>query len=128
MNLTKVNIISKFKLIVETDDTAIDVIVEKNKLSFYMNGIKKDLEQEQRNEILNYIDKNIDQDEMLYVTVNEDYKNIYSVFPYDLILEMVDGNKDFLQKQLEDVLSVFIEQEHYEKCIIINNLLNNIRK
>jgi hypothetical protein len=130
MKLNEVKIVSKWKVSVKTDDVIIDVVSSKydnNKYDFYMNGIKKFFEKDQEQEILNHIIKNIDQHELEYVIANDDYNNIYSVFSIEELVYYFDNDIDLMEETLKSVLYVFIEQEHYEKCKIVNDLLKQIK-
>lgn len=137
MKLKSVKIISKWKVSVETDDVVIDVILKKNiddqsknnlnKYLFFMNGIKKDFEKQQKQEIINHIINNIDKHELEYVIANDDYNNIYNIYSFDEIKTYFNNDYNLMKQTLTNVLNIFIEQEQYEKCIIINNLLNKIK-
>ena len=131
MNLNDVKIVSKWRVSVETDDVVIDVISnqdsETHEYEFYMNGIKKDFEKSQEREILEHILKNIDQHELEYVIVNEDYKKVYSVITFDDLIYYFDNDFDLMKNELLNALNIFIEQEHYEKCKVINDLLKQIK-
>ena len=137
MKLKSVKIISKWKVSVETDDVVIDVILKKNiddqsknnlnKYLFFMNGIKKDFEKQQKQEIINHIINNIDRHELEYVIANDDYNNIYNIYSFDEIKTYFNNDYNLMKQTLTNVLNIFIEQEQYEKCIIINTLLNKIK-
>jgi len=137
MKLKSVKIISKWKVSVETDDVVIDVILKKNiddqsknnlnKYLFFMNGIKKDFEKQQKQEIINHIINNIDKHELEYVIANDDYNNIYNIYSFDEIKTYFNNDYNLMKQTLTNVLNIFIEQEQYEKCIIINTLLNKIK-
>ena len=130
MKLNEVKIVSKWKVSVETDDVIIDVVSNENSIAqydFYMNGIKKEFEEHQEQEILNHIFKNIDQNELEYVIANDDYNNVYSITLFDDLIYYFDNDIDLMKETLERALEVFIEQEHYEKCKIVNDLLKQIK-
>jgi len=130
MNLNDVKIVSKWKVSVETDDVVIDVISSQETIKnyeFYMNGIKKDFDESQEREILEHILKNIDQHELEYVIANEDYNRVYSVVVFDDLIYYFDNDFELMKNELLNTLNIFIEQEHYEKCKVINDLLKQIK-
>jgi len=130
MNLSDVKIVSKWKVSVETDDVVIDVISSQETIKnyeFYMNGIKKDFDESQEREILEHILKNIDQHELEYVIANEDYKKVYSVVVFEDLIYYFDNDFELMKTELLNTLNIFIEQEHYEKCKVINDLLKQIK-
>lgn len=130
MNLNGVKIVSKWKVSVETDDVVIDVISSQETIKnyeFYMNGIKKDFDESQEREILEHILKNIDQHELGYVIANEDYNRVYRVVEFDDLIYYFDNDFELMKNELLNTLNIFIEQEHYEKCKVINDLLKQIK-
>jgi hypothetical protein len=131
MVLNEVKIISKWKVTVETDDVVIDVVSEyendATKYNFYINGIKKEFEKEQELEILDHILKNIDQHELEYVIANEDYNNFYNSLSFEELVYYFDNDFELMKDSLTSVLEIFVEQEHYEKCNVIKNILTQIK-
>jgi len=133
MILTELEIKSKHKvsLVIETEDDylPLDVIsINDKKLEFYIYGIKKELTENQKQEILNYIEKNINQDELEYIIANDDYNNIFSKLTIKEIFLGWHNNKELILDIIDNTIKTFIFHEEYEKCIILNNIKNKIKK
>jgi len=131
MDLKKLNIISKYSVEIElhNNDTNIEVVSKNNEdYEFFMNGIKKNLGSDTEQKIIRYIVDNIDQDELEWVITNEDYNNIYSKLTFEEICGGYHQDKDLMIKLISSDLQFFIEHEKYEKCAVLQNLLDKVNK
>jgi len=128
MNFKKVNIISKFTVEIELDDnTNIEVSkINKDEYDFFINGIKKDIDEEKEKEILDYIIDNIDQKELEWVIAVEDFNSIYNRLSFEDICIGYHHDKELMKKKINSDLELFIFHEHYDKCIVLRNLLKKI--
>jgi hypothetical protein len=132
MNLNKIKIISKTKLKIDIfgeEDILFEAVSnDQKKFDYYINGIKTKLTKEQDDEISDYIIENIDQQELEWVIANEDYDKIYNTLSFDDICKGYHNKKDVMKAQITKTLDIFILHEKYEKCVILQNLLDKIDK
>ena len=93
---------------------------------FYINGIKKELNNEQVTEIIEYIQNNINQDELEYVVANEDYNKIFSKLDISDILKGWNYNIELINHIINDTMDVFVYYEEYEKCAVLRDIKNKL--
>lgn len=93
---------------------------------FYINGIRKELNTEQQNEIVVYIRENIDQNELELVIANEDYDKIFNKLSISDMLKGWKYDTEMIHHVIDDTMDVFIKHEHYEKCEVLNKIKKQI--
>jgi len=127
MDFKKLKIISKYAVEVELyDDTNIEIVSVDGMYKFYVNGIQKDLELSTKNKIFDYISEEIDQDELKWIISNEDFENIYNKKTFEEICSGYNNDKDLMIDLLKNDLELFIKYEHYDKCIVLKKILDEV--
>jgi len=132
MKFKNLKILSKTTLEISVGDSEFDKLEVvsnfNNDFDYYMNGIKKDFEKEQTEEILSFINENIDSNELDWVIANEDYDKIYSTLTFDEILKGYKNDVDIILEHLIKTMDVFIKHEKYEKCVLLKKLIKDFNE
>jgi len=124
MELKKIKIISKDYIEVEMSEfETIEIKSYNDQTTFQINGIDRDFSDEQKSEILQYIETNINKNEMRHQIFLYEYEKIFEKFSIENICAGYHNDREKIQNKLDSMISYFQDQEDYEKCKVLNNLM-----
>jgi len=91
-----------------------------------INGIDVLITKEQKLDIINYINNNINKAELKYISATEDFEEIFSKLSFHEICKGYHHKYNDIYKVFNNAYDVFLQYEEYEKCDVMLKLIKKV--